>query len=86
MSAIFNKNVFLLVSLGILIVVGFWMWTAPKQPTLPTFGGSVANSLNDGIARYGAEGFREKNEQEFRDAFARFQAGGPKAPAEPKAE
>lgn len=85
MSAILNRSVLLAMAVAVLTVVGFWLWTEREQPArLPTFGGSVAKSLDEGIARYGAEGFRKKNEQEFRDALANFQKNGPKAPATPQ--
>ncbi|TPN78465.1 hypothetical protein FJ987_22775 [Mesorhizobium sp. CU2] len=81
MQAIFNRNVLLAILFSALTVVGFWLLTKPKQPAqLPTFSRSVAKSLDEGIARYGAEGFRKKNEQEFLDALANFQKNGPKAP------
>ncbi|MGX9144373.1 hypothetical protein [Mesorhizobium sp. 128a] len=86
MSTTFSKNLFLAAALAILIAVGFWQWAPSKKPALPTFKTSVAESLDDGIARYGAEGFAKKNEQEFRDAFAKFQANGPKVPGMPKAK
>jgi hypothetical protein len=82
MQAIFNRNGFLVILIAALTVVAFWVLTKPKRPEqLPTFGSSVAKSLDDEIARYGAEGFRKKNEQEFLDALANFQKNGPKAPA-----
>ena len=85
MSAIFNRNVLLAMALAVLTVVGFWLWIEPKQPAqLPTFSRSVAKSLDEGIARYGVEGFRKKNEQEFRDALSNFQKNGPKAPGTPQ--
>jgi len=80
---------FLVLALAILVAVGFWLLAPPKKQTLqtlPTFKNSVADSLNEGIERYGAEGFAKKNEQEFRDAFAKFQANGPKAPGMPAAK
>ena len=86
MSTVFSKNLFLATALAILIAIAFWLWAAPKQPPLPTFGSSVADSVNEGVARYGAEGFAKKSDQEFRDAFARFQANGPKAPGMPAAK
>ena len=86
MSAVFSKKLFPAATLAILIAVGFWLWMSPKQPPLPTFGSSVADSVNEGVARYGAEGFAKKNDQEFRDALARFQADGPKAPGMPAAK
>ncbi|AZO53912.1 MULTISPECIES: hypothetical protein [unclassified Mesorhizobium] len=81
MQAVFNKNFLVSILFSGLILVGFWMLAKPKQPAqLPTFGDSVAKSLDDGVSRYGAEGFRKKNEQEFRDAVENFQKNGPKAP------
>jgi hypothetical protein len=81
MSAIFNRNILLAIVLAMLAVAGFWLWNQPKPPALlPTFNSSVAKSLDEGIARYGVEGFHKKNEQEFLDALANFQKNGPKAP------
>lgn len=93
MSAVFSKNLFLVATLTMLTAVGFGLWSSSRQPPLPTtqpplptFGGSVADSVNAGVARYGAEGFSKKSEQEFRDAFAKFQAYGPKVPGMPIAK
>jgi hypothetical protein len=86
MSTTLGKNLFLAAALAILVAVGVWLFAPSKKQTLPTFKESVAESLNEGIERYGAEGFAKKNEQEFRDAFAKFRATGPKAPGMPAAK
>jgi len=93
MSAVFSKNLFLAATLTILIAAAFGLWTSSRQPPLPTtqpplptFGGSVADSVNEGVARYGAEGFSKKSDQELRDALAKFQAYGPKVPGMPVAK
>ena len=85
MQAVLNRNVLLAILFAALAVAGFWLLTKPKQPAqLPTFNSSVAKSLDEGIARYGVEGFRKKNEQEFLDALANFQKNGPKVPGTPQ--
>ncbi|RWP58008.1 hypothetical protein [Mesorhizobium sp.] len=85
MSVISNRSVLLAVALATLTIAGFWLATYLNQPAqLPTFSNSVAKSVEERVASYGAEGFRKKNEHEFRDALANFQKNGPKAPGAPQ--